>query len=516
MLLHERLHAVAGRFPDKVALGFAEERLTFTQLDRRSRALAATFRDWGVRPGDRVGLLADPCAAVVVAFWATLYAGAIAVHLNEQLSPEALGDILDDCEPALVVVSRHYAAATVAQLRPGTRTGRILVVEQEVGLFARPAQGDGMSLPSQRSEPDVAAIVYTSGSTGRPKGVCLSHRNWNTTVRAVARHMPITPDDSYLMVVPLHYVHGLMQLLVHTLCGATIHFAKDFLFPNVVLDQLVRTRVTGFSGVPYHFGALIDRSNFLATDLPQLRWITVTGGRMPPERVAQIREAKPALQIHIAYGQTECAPRATALDPRRIDRKPDSVGSPIPGVRVLVVDEAGREVPHGEVGEVVVCGDNVMVGYWRQPEATARVVDSLGRLHTGDLGWFDEEGDLFLAGRRDAMIKSAGERVYGEEIEAVLLTCEGVLDAVVVGVPDELSGQRIEAHVRMRQSLPEGEEAIERLADRVRQHCLSRMPFARAPKAYHIWADFPRKPNGKIDRQRMLQGPGRLPPAAVA
>src|SRR3989442_5734237 len=166
MLLHERLHAVAGRFPDKVALGFAEERLTFTQLDRRSRALAATFRDWGVRPGDRVGLLADPCAAVVVAFGATLYAGPIAVHLNEQLSPEALGDILDDCEPALVVVSRHYAAATVAQLRPSTRTGRILVVEQEVGLFARPAHGGGASRPVPRAE------EHTSELQSHPHLVC--------------------------------------------------------------------------------------------------------------------------------------------------------------------------------------------------------------------------------------------------------------------------------------------------------------------------------------------------------
>ncbi len=514
MLLHERLHDIAGRFPAKLALGFGEGSLTFAELDRRSRALAVTLRDLGVRPGDRVGLLADPCAAVVVAFWATLYADAIAVFLNEQLAPEALGDILVDCEPAIVVASRRYAATKLAQLRPGAQGGRVLVLEDEPGMFAGFA-GDRVNPAPTGSEANIAAIVYTSGSTGRPKGVCLSHRNWNTTVRAVATHMPITAADSYLMVVPLHYVHGLMQLLVHTLRGASIHFAKDFLLPSVVLEQLARTRVTGFSGVPYHFAALIDRSNFLRTDLPHLRWITVTGGRMPPERIAQIRQAQPALEIHIAYGQTECAPRATALDPRRIDRKPESVGSPIPGVNVVILDDTGREAHQGEVGEVVVRGDNVMVGYWRQPEATAGVIDSLGRLHTGDLGSFDEEGDLFLAGRRDAMIKSAGERVFAEEIEALLLQCDGVLEAVVVGVPDDLSGQRIEAHVRVSQPFPDGEPAVQRLADRIRQHCLSKLPFARAPKAYHVWADFPRKPNGKIDRQRMVDGIGRLPPATV-
>jgi len=515
MLLHERLHDVAGRFPDKLALGFGEESLTFAELDQRSRALAATLRDLGVRPGDRVALLANPCAAVVVAFWATLYAGAISVYLNEQLAPEGLGEILRDCEPTVVVASRRYAAGKLAPVGAGTRPGRILVLEDEPAMFARPAaDGRASALPTA-SETDIAAIVYTSGSTGTPKGVCLSHRNLNTTVRAVSTHMPITADDSYLMVVPLHFVHGLMQLLVHTLCGASIHFARDFLLPTLVLDQLVRTRVTGFSGVPYHFAALMQRSRFLQTALPHLRWIAVTGGRMPPERIAQIRDAKPGLEVHIWYGQTECAPRITALDPRRVDRKPDSVGSPVPGVKVLILDERDREVTQGEVGEVVVCGENVMVGYWRQPEATATVVDSLGRLHTGDLGWLDHEGDLFLSGRRDAMIKSAGERIFAEEIESVLLTCEGVLDAVVVGVPDELTGQRIEAHVRVDLRLPEGKAAMEGLVGRIRQHCLSKMPFARAPKAYHIWADFPRRPNGKIDRPRILQGPGRLPTTPV-
>jgi len=513
MLLHERLHDIAARFPHKLALGFAQESLTFGELDQRSRALAAAFRDWGVRPGDRVGLLADPCAEVVVAFWAALHADAIAVHLNEQLAPEALSDILEDCEPAVVVASRRYAASKLARRRPDTPTGRILVIEDEAEMFARP-EGDA-NAKSTAAESDIAAIVYTSGSTGTPKGVCLSHLNWNATVRAVSTHMPITSEDSYLMVVPLHYVHGLMQLLVHTLCGASVYLAPDFLFPNVVLDQLVRTRVTGFSGVPYHFAALLDRSRFLQTDLPDLRWIAVTGGRMPPERIAQIRNAKPGLELHIWYGQTECAPRVTALDPRRVDRKPDSAGSPVPGVKVLIVDDAGRELPQGAVGEVVVCGENVMIGYWRQPEATAQVIDSLGRLHTGDFGWLDEEGDLFLTGRRDAMIKSAGERVYAEELEAMLLQCEGVLDAVVLGVPDDMAGERIEAHIRVVAPLPREEEAVQRLADRIRQHCLGKVPFARSPKAYHIWAEFPRKPNGKIDRRRMVGGPATLPPATV-
>lgn len=502
MLLPDAFAATAARFPDRLAAGFDHATLTFAELARRADALAGTLRDLGIRRGDRVAVVADHCPEAVVAFWATLQAGGIAVCLNEQLAPEALAEIAQDCEPSLLLASRRHAEK-LSQLPAGALHGRVVVFDDQ-GASAFLWRRDGGSYRAVGvSDRDIAAIVYTSGSTGRPKGVCLSHRNLQAVATAVIQHMRITPADSYLMVVPLHYVHGLMQLLVHHLCGAPIHFAGGFRFPNLVVRQLAETRVTGFSGVPYHFAVLIDRGGFLEADLPHLRWVTVTGGKLPPERIAQIRRAKPTLEFYIAYGQTECAPRATALDPSKVDRKPNSVGSPIPGVRVLVLDEAGRELPQGEIGEIVVCGDGVMVGYWRQPEATERVIDGQGRLHTGDLGSFDEEGDLHLVGRLDGLIKSAGERIAAEEIEAVLLECDGVIDAAVCGVPDAVYGQRIEAHVRLQGHLAGTAETEAEIA-RLRDYCLRRLPLTRAPRAYHLWRDLPRKANGKVDRQRLL------------
>jgi acyl-CoA synthetase (AMP-forming)/AMP-acid ligase II len=306
------------------------------------------------------------------------------------------------------------------------------------------------------------------------------------------------------MVVPLHYVHGIMQLLVHALIGATVHCCTSFIFPGKIVKLLQEHAITGFSGVPYHFNALVARGGLLSAELPALRWLTVTGGKLASSRVLGIVETLPNVDFHIAYGQTECAPRATSLDPAKIRRKPDSIGAAIPRVSVTLVDEDGRLVPQGSVGEVVVEGANVMQGYWRDPEGTAEVLDDNGRLHTGDLGRFDADGDLYLVGRISAMIKSAGERIFPEELERILTVHECVEEAVVVGVTDELYGQRVVAHLLV--SAHCVGDTSEQLVDAVREFCLSKVPLARAPREFTLWQTFPTKANGKPDRLKISEG----------
>jgi acyl-CoA synthetase (AMP-forming)/AMP-acid ligase II len=262
--------------------------------------------------------------------------------------------------------------------------------------------------------------------------------------------------------------------------------------------------ITGFSGVPYHFNAIISRGGFLSADLPALRWLTVTGGKLATSRILEIVESMPNVDFHIAYGQTECAPRATALDPRKIKEKPESIGAAIPRVTVSILDEQGNKVPQGSVGEVVVEGPNVMRQYWRDPEGTAEALDASGRLLTGDLGYFDEDGDLFLIGRISAMIKSAGERIFPEELERILTAHENVDDAVVVGVADELYGQRIVAHILLSQQCSDNES--ESVIATLREYCLSKVPLARAPREYVCWREFPKMANGKPDRLKIGEG----------
>ncbi len=497
MRLPEALQQAALQHPNKTALSYKAASINFQDLYRQSDWLAAHICAQGVKPGECVGVLADPGIEAVLIFWAVLKAGAIVVNLNEHLQPQGLADILRDCGLKRVFSSEKYADERLAITDlPLT----VNIIENDLAAMLQPA--DTAVLPTEQSlsERDIAAIVYTSGSTGKPKGVCLSHSGLLLAAQADSEQMQITDKDSYLMLVPLHYVHGLLELIIHQINAATLYFAGSFLFPRTIIKQLQQTAVTGFSGVPFHFIALLDRAGFAEAELPHLRWCAVTGGRFPVERIEQICAAKPGLDVYITYGQTECSPRITLLDARKLTQKPGSVGAPPAGIAVAIVSDTGETLAQGETGEVVVKGDNVMLGYWRDPEATAKVIDQNGWLHTGDLGYFDAEGDLFLVGRKQAMIKSAGERIFPEEIEQVILSHPQVAEAAVIGLPDSLYGQRIEAYIE----LTPASQSTTDFADEIRSHCLARMPFARAPKAYHVLASLPRKANGKVDKQALL------------
>ena len=500
MLLNQRLEAVAADYPQRPALSSDAETLTYRELLRRCRVLAVRFRELGVRRGDRLAVLTENRIEGFLAFWAALMIGAVAVVLNRRLDGRELIELLGDCEPALLVTTRRLAE------RLGDIAVSSCAVDDPAGLFCD-LGGETEPEPWAGDATVPAVIVYTSGSSGKAKGVCLSHRNLWTVIRTVIQQTHLTASDSYLFAVPLHYVHGVMQLLAHHLAGAALHLASNFNFPGQIVRRLREEAITGFSGVPLHFVQLIERGSFLEAELPRLRWVTVTGGKCPPELLRRMLRAKPELRVYVAYGQTECAPRATLLDPGRLHRKLDAVGSAIPGVEVLILGEEGHPLPYGEVGEVVVAGDNVMVGYWRDPETTRRVVDDQGRLHTGDLGYLDREGDLFLIGRSSSMIKSGGERIFAERIEQVLCEHEAVQEAVVVGVPDLRLGERIEAHVLLTET-PADQASGACCWRRIRRHALARLSLLHAPREIYLWTEFPYKANGKLDREVIRGAPG--------
>jgi len=496
MRLDDSLSQIAAKYCDKTALAMCGgPSITFGELWSRIDSLAAGLVTAGVLPGDRVAIISRQSIDAVVLFWGILRARGVVVWLNDDARADDFPQFIENADPLFVFVQtdRHRA------LVEGACQGATSILDLSDALRLE-IDADGVVLPNA-SVDDPAAIIYTSGSSGWPKGVCLTHRNLSTVVGSVIQHMPISHMDSYLMVVPLHYVHGIMQLLVHGIAGATVYFYDNFVFPRMVVRAIQSTGVTGFSGVPFHFNALISRGGLLDADLPKLKWLTVTGGKLASQTIFSLLDHFPEVNFHIAYGQTECAPRATALDPTKVRDKVDSVGSAIPGVSVLLLDDAGVEVSKGAVGEVVVDGANVMQGYWRDKAATDAAIDGNGRLHTGDLGRFDPDGDLFLVGRKSAMIKSAGERIVPEEIERVLIAHLHIEDAVVVGVTDEMYGQRVVAHILTTDESVEVDDSSF-IAD-VREYCLRSISSARAPREYRRWHKFPRKANGKPDRSKI-------------
>jgi long-chain acyl-CoA synthetase len=505
VLLPQLLAEASNRFPDKAAVIAGQEQISFGDLDLRSNQVAARLHRLGVGPGDRVALACENSIEALIFFWGVLKSGAQTIDVPTMDSIAALDAIFLESRPKALVSSESTWCKLVQNLpdripdlifgevtfRPAS-VGRQLSFHSLKEILATERCTDlPFSCPC-----DVAIVIYTSGTTGRPKGVMLSHDNLLSNLTASNQLVQLTSDDSILIVVPLHFIHGRMQVLLHMMLAGTVVLSSGFHFPQQVVRELEYYQVTEFSGVPYHVWTLLNYGGLASARLPHLRHVIVTGGALSVDGLHRLKDALPGVAIHVAYGQTEASPRVTYLSPQDIQRKPDSIGRPLPGVTVEILDENGRSAGVGLPGEIVVTGPNVMRGYVSGDERALGVIDEHGRLRTGDMAAYDEEGYLRILGRKSEMIKSAGERIFPREIEAVIDTHPGVLESGVLGIPDESLGERLVALVVRNDSGSVAEHDIKR-------HCLSSLPFVRTPREIRFVEQLPKTASGKIDRVRL-------------
>jgi acyl-CoA synthetase (AMP-forming)/AMP-acid ligase II len=350
-------------------------------------------------------------------------------------------------------------------------------------------------------EKDLAAILYTSGSTGKPKGVMLSHAQVMAGASIVSTYLEITDADRILAVLPFSFDAGMNQLMTAWQQGGTI-ILINFVFAREVVQTLIKERVTGLAGVPTFWSLMSQPSSSLAKQPVPLRYITNTGGAMPQPVLATLRKLLPTTRVYLMYGLTE-AFRSTYLPPEELDKRPTSMGKAIPDTEILVIGEDGKPVKPGETGELVHRGPTVSMGYWGQPELTAKVLrphpylpPELGDVervcYSGDYVRMDEDGFLYFIGRRDTMIKSSGFRVSPTEVEEVLFKSGLVKGAAVIGIPDEMLGQTIKAFVVGRDGEP---LAVEKL----REFCAGNMPRHMVPKAIEALDEMPKTTSGKVD-----------------
>ena len=505
MPLFDLITRAAERFAGKTAYIFPDESINFGTLYLQSRQVGARLQALGIGSGARVAILHENALAPLICFWGILASGAQVVDVPCMAGLETVDKILAECKPAAIVLSgnqhqrllragpewlpRFVLMNGVPPTTVDARSYHCLskIVAEESLEAALPEIHDS----------SVALIVYTSGATGQPKGVMLSHHNLLSNIAAANSCVGLTSDDSILVVVPLHCIHGRMQLLTHAMIGGTMAFSAGFHVSQAVVQELAKYKVTGFSGTPYHYYTLLERDDITSTGLPNLRYVLVTGEAMHPEALTNLSRALPGVEIHVAYGQTEASPRITWMGPLEVLSNPESCGRPLPGIQVQVLAEDGSELPPGSVGEVVASGPNIMCGYVSGDEFSSQKIDSFGRLHTGDMGSFDHHGYLILSGRKSDLIKSTGERVFPGEVESVLDMHPAVSESAVLGIPDTVLGEKIAACVVLKPGA-----AIK--ANALRAHCLKLLPAVRAPHEIRFTQSLPRTESGKIDRRGVV------------
>ncbi|MGD9364672.1 MAG: class I adenylate-forming enzyme family protein [Desulfobacteraceae bacterium] len=509
MLIHNFIEHSADRYPDKTAVVYDNHRISYSRLNDQTDNLAAHLKARGVGKGDRVAVLLENSVAYITSYYATLKAGAVAAPLNPAIKPEGLQYLLDDLEPAAIITSFKTERLLKAVSLPVSPL-KLIVIDRPKQKwqdlpFAISSYEEAISQPPGKPETikatdtDLASIIYTSGSTGRPKGVMLSHRNIVSNVRSICQYLALSNNDIQMVVLPFFYVMGKSLLNTHMAAGGTVVINNRFMYPADVVHQMVAEKVTGFSGVPSTFAYLLNRSPLAGCkdQLNHLRYCSQAGGHMARSLKLELRKVLPEhTQIVIMYGATEASARLTYLEPAQFESKLDSIGKPIPGVSIGILDEQGREVPNGKEGELVASGPNIMMGYWKDPADTARVLDGHG-YHTGDIGYRDAEGFLHVLRRKDGLVKISGHRVNPTEVEDVIMATSLVIETAVIGVPDKLMGNRLSALVVFKQEEIQPNDLLEQ--------CAAALPGHKLPSQIIPLRALPKNASGKIDKQQCIK-----------
>ncbi|MEU6347502.1 long-chain fatty acid--CoA ligase [Streptomyces sp. NPDC046977] len=481
--------------PDRAALRAGSDTVAYRALDEGSAAMARRLRDRGVAPGDRVAIMLPNTPEFAVAYFGALRAGGIVVPMNPLLKSPEVAYYLGDSGARLLFVWH----AVAGEARAGARqAGAEVVVVEPGGFDGLLASGPSAGDMTDRHADDTAVILYTSGTTGHPKGAELTHANLTRNRDVAAEVIRLGPGDVVFGGLPLFHAFGqTCTLNASVTAGACLTLVQHFRAESA-LAVLAEHGVTVLAGVPTIFRRLLQPPGRESYDLSRLR-LCISGGASLPGQVLRDFEAAFGCAVLEGYGMSETSPVA-AFNPLQGAHKPGSVGIPVPGVRMQVVDGKGEEVPCGETGEIVISGHNVMKGYWRRPEDTAAAIRD-GRLHTGDLGRVDEDGYFWIVGRQKDVIIRGGNNVYPREIEAVLYTHPAVAEAAVVGLPDADLGEEVGAAV----VLAPGAHAT---AGELREYVKSRVAAYKYPRRIWMVDALPKGPTGKVLKQEIAPPAG--------
>ena len=487
------LVASARKYPDKIALRCGDQEFTFTEFDAAA-ARVATFLDREeIAAGDRVGLMLPNTPAFALAFYGILRSGAIAVPMNPLLKSREIEFYLSNTGATALFATPAFAAeATAAAAAAGAKCWLV----DDADLVRLTADLPEQVSPVDRADTDTAVVLHTSGTTGKPKGAELTHGGLDRNQDVAARTLiELGPDDVVMGCLPLFHVFGLTcGLNTSVSAGATLTLIPRF-DPHTALDVIERDAVTVFEGVPTMYSALLGEARGFPSSATASLRVCVSGGASLPVQVLTDFEKMFGATILEGYGLSETSPVASFNHLHR-ERKPGSIGTPVEGVEMRIVDLVGHEVPQGELGEIQIRGHNVMKGYWNLPDATASALSVDGWFSTGDVGKVDEDGCFYIVDRKKDLIIRGGFNVYPREVEEVLYEHPVVVEAAVIGLPHDSLGEEIGAAVVL-------EDGARVDPTELRDFVKQRVAAYKYPRRVWIVDSLPKGATGKILRREV-------------
>jgi long-chain acyl-CoA synthetase len=509
MQINHFLENTVQKYPDKEAVWHNDKWMTYAEIDTLSNKIANYLKEVGVCRGDRVAILYENSFDYIIAYFAALKAGAVEVSINIDTTVETLTHILNDSVAKVIITNRKYSRYLIPALRKVPELKEIIINQQDLLDYEDIGHCNSVRLkdvydnakashPGVRSiDIDLASIAYTAGSTGVPKGVMLSHLNVVSNTRSIVQYLALTDKDKIMVVLPFFYIYGKSLLLTHFYVGGSVVLDNRFTFPQVVLETMVKTKVTGFAGVPSTFLILLNRSKVRDFEFESLRYVTQAGGSMAPNIQKKVAQIFAPAQLFIMYGSTEAAPRLSYLEPDDLPRKWGSIGKAISNVELFVVDQNGKQMSPYITGEIAARGSNIMMGYWNDPIETAKVKKN-NLYYTGDLGVVDEDGYFYVVGRSKHVIKVGGFRVSAKEIEEALLEIDEIHEVAVIGVSDEILGEAIKAYIVLR-------DDVHLTKDKIKSILKNSLPVYKQPKYIEFIDSIPKNRSGKVLRTELKQ-----------
>ena len=452
------------------------ETISTSELRQLITSFAAHLLSSGLRSQDRIliGCVLSPSSSI--AYLGAMYAGLVPVPMEERVLVSTVGTLVNGVGAKAVWTERSLRFDGISD------TGVLF-------LHGLPAKRitDELS-PAACEENDLAVLFATSGSTGIPRFVMVSHGNLTANTEAIARSQDLSNDERAILILPLSYCFGASVLHTHLYQGGGVVYDRRFMFPDKVLHAINEFACTTFAGVPTVYNILLGRSNIRLIAMPTLRRFLQAGGPLAPQRVAEMRAVVPESKFYVMYGQTEATARISCLDPDHLDEKLGSVGRPLDNLTVRITDEEGQAVTAGKVGEILVKGPSITLGYLNEPEESRRVFKD-GWLRTGDLAHLDADGYIWIDGRKGAFLKMRGVRVSFAEVEARVAAVSGVYECAAAAVPHPEGGEALALYI-----VPEN--GVGDVIDRVRQS----LSVTWTCESIQVVSEIPKTARGKVSR----------------